>query len=197
MSGGQLARLGLVSLVAATIQTAALERLLLLGVASLVLPVWLSLVVGRRLPATNAAVAGFGIGLAWDALSISSFGRYALALSAIAAASSLTGRWSEAHRRRSRFLRRLVQLCVATVWLWWVSSLVGEAFPVLSRSTLAGLMLASVIGAAATGPGGRLERIGLAGRTVWDEPDRSTDWVDRRSGLFPVPVRPDAEPEAA
>lgn len=197
MTRWQVTRFAVVSLVVASIQTSALERLLLFGVGSLVLPVWLILAVSRRLPATNAAIAGFGAGMAWDALSISSFGRYALALSGMAAAASLTAAWTETPRSRSRFLRRLVQLTVATVWLWWVSAMAGETFPVISGSTLAGLALASAIGAAVTGPGGRLERIGLGGRTAWDEPDRSTDWVDRRSGLFPVPARADVEPEAA
>lgn len=197
MTGLQNLRLVAVALVAATMQTAVFERFLLVGVGSVVVPVWLVVVVGRRLPATNAAVAGFGVGLAWDALSVSLFGRYGLALAAIAALAGGVARFADAPRRRARFLRRTVVLMAATVWLWSFSALVGETLPPVSWSTVGGLVLASSVGAVVTGPGGRLERFAIRGRTAWDAPDRSTSWVDRRAGLFPVPGRSDAEPEAA
>lgn len=197
MTRWQVLRFGGVALAVATVQTAALERFLLFGVGSLVLPVWLAIAVGRRLPATNAAAAGFWIGLTWDALSVDLFGRYALALAAIAAFASHTGGLAATSGRVRRFIRRLVVVALATVWLWAFSALVGETLPIIGWSSLAGLVLVSWLGAAFTGPGSRLERMAIPGRTAWDEPDRSTSWVDRRAGLFPVAVRPGAEPEAA
>ncbi len=197
MTRWQVLRLGGVALAVATVQTAALERFLLFGVGSLVLPAWLAIAVGRRLPATNAAAAGMLIGLAWDALSVNLFGRYALALAAVATFASLTGGVADAPGRVRRFLRRLVVVALSTMWLWAFSALVGETLPIIGWSTLAGLMIVSWLGASLTGPGSRLERVAIPGRTAWDEPDRSTSWVDRRAGLFPLAVRPDAEPEAA
>ncbi len=181
MSGPQIGRVAVVAFVFAAVQTAAFDRLLLLGLAYLALPLWLSIVVGRRLPWTSAAIAGFGCGLAWDLLALDLFGRYALVLAIVGATSSLVG------DRGIGF--RAAFLAAANVCLWVVSAAVGETLPMIGTATLAGLVLSVVVGLPLVGSGGVVARLAIPGPTVWDRTDaRSSDWVDRRAGLHSAPA---------
>ena len=59
MTRSQIVRLGVVSLIVAAVQTAGLDRVLLLGVVSVTLPAYLSVAVGARLLAAGAQSNGF------------------------------------------------------------------------------------------------------------------------------------------
>jgi hypothetical protein len=179
VSGLQIWRVGVVGFLVAAVQTAAFDRFLLLGLAYLALPLWLAIVVGRRLPWTSAAVAGFGCGLAWDLLALDLFGRYALVLAIVGATSSLVGDRSVAHR--------MTLLAASNVCLWVVSAMVGETLPMLDGRTLGGLLLSVAVGLLFIGSRGPMARLALPGPTAWDGTGaRSSDWVDRRAGLHPV-----------
>ncbi len=195
MTRFQIARVAGISWIVAAIQVAGIDRFLLFGVAHLVLPLFLAVTVGSRLPLTNAVVGGALIGGTWDLLAIDLFGRYALGLAIAGGVASLALFGRTADSRRMRLVRRFVVTVVAVVGLVSVSAIAGETLPPFSSETLAGVALTSAFGALVTGT--VLRRIVLPGRTVWDPaPVRSTGWVDHRAGLYSVPVQT-SEREAA
>ncbi len=191
MSPLQLVRFLLVALAIAALQVAGLERFLLLGIAYLALPLWLVVAIAGRLPVTNAAIAGFVAGAAWDLLSVSLFGRYAFALAIVGGVSGLFGSRSRSAGRVGGWLIRAGFVLVSMLWLWGFSALVGEVLPPLSVATGLGLGLATLVSLPLVGPNGLLDRLAIPGYTEWDDRiESSSEWVDRRAGLYSVPVPP-------
>ncbi len=187
MTSRQKIRFGMVALFIAGLQVAGFDRLQLFGLATLFVPLWLVVAIGGRLPATNATVAGFIIGLFVDLLSPALFGRYAFALAIVGAASAFAGSHLRSWGRNRGAIGSAVVVAVATIWLWGFSALVGEVFPLLSGQTIAGLALSSMVSILFVRPGGVLDRLCIAGTTDWEVTgDRSSEWVDRRAGLYSV-----------
>ncbi len=188
-------RLAVVGLFLAAIQVAGFDRFLLFGTAYLALPLFLTIATASRLPATNAALVGALVGTFWDLLGIDLFGRYALALSLAGAVASLVS-----FRRRdsgavARIGSRAIGVTAGIIVLASVSALSGETLPPLNSGTAVGLLVSVVVGTLVSGS--TLNRLALPTRTAWDPAkERSTDWVDRRAGLYSVPVAT-AEQEAA
>ncbi len=191
MSPLQTARFLLVALAIAAFQVAGLDRFLLFGVAYLALPLWLVVAISGRLPVTNAAIAGFAVGAAWDLLSVTLFGRYAFALAIVGGVSGLFGSRSRSAGRVGGPLIRAGIVLLSTLWLWGFSALVGEVLPPLSIATGLGLGLATLVSLPLVRPDGVLDRLAISGYTEWeDRTESSSDWVDRRAGLYSVPIRP-------
>lgn len=191
MSPVQTVRFLLVAFLIAAVQVAGTDRFLLLGVAHLVVPLWLVVATAGRLPVTNAAIAGFAVGAAWDLSSTTLFGRYAFVLAIVGAVSGLVGARSRSAGRLGGLLIRAGLVGMSTLWLWGFSAMVGEVLPPLSISTGIGLGLATVVSLPFVRPDGMLDRLAISGFTEWeDRQGSSSDWVDRRSGLYSVPVPP-------
>ncbi|NNF55174.1 MAG: hypothetical protein HKN03_12135 [Acidimicrobiales bacterium] len=191
MSPLQTVRFLVVALTIAAVQVAGLDRFLLLGVAYLALPLWLVVAVSGRLPATNAAIAGFAVGAAWDLLSVTLFGRYAFALAVVGGISGMLGTKSRSAGRVRGPMVRAGVIVFSTLWLWAFSAMVGEVLPPFSIATGLGLGLATLVSLPLVRPGGVLDRFAIAGYTEWeDHADPSSDWVDRRAGLYSVAVPP-------
>lgn len=183
----QILRVAGASWILAAVQVAGFDRFLLFGVSHLVLPLFLAVAVGSRIPLTNAVVAGALIGGTWDLLSIDLFGRYALGLAVAGGVASLVLFGRTEKSRGSLLLRHLVANFFAVTGLVAVSALAGETLPAFSSPTVAGLTLTAVVGTLFSGR--VLRRIALPSRTVWDPaPVRSTAWADRRAGLYSVPA---------
>ena len=183
----QIARVAGVSWILSAVQVAGFDRFLLFGLSHLVLPLFLVIAVGSRLPLTNAVIAGALIGGTWDLLAIDLFGRYALALAVVGGIASLALFGRADQPRRSRLLRRLVANVLGVAALVSISALVGETLPSFSARTAAGIALTAAVGTLISGR--VLRRLALPSRIVWDPArDRSTDWADRRAGLYSVPA---------
>ena len=195
MSRTQAFRLAVVSLVLAAAQVAGFDRFLLFGVAYLALPLFAAVAVGGRLPFTNAALAGALVGFCWDLLAIDLFGRYALALATCAGVASIAISGARRAPRAALIARRAVAVAVGLILLAVVSAISGETLPPVTAATGLGLVVSTVIGTVVSGS--VLNRLLLPTRTPWDPAqERSTDWVDRRAGLYSAPVA-DIEREAA
>jgi rod shape-determining protein MreD len=187
VSRKQVARLAVVSVFLAATQVAGFDRFLLLGMAYLALPLFLTVAMAARLPATNAALVGALIGTFWDLLSIDLFGRYALALALAGGLASLVTFRTRESAAPARIGRRAVAITVGFVVLASVSALSGETLPPMNPATAVALLLTVVVGTLVSGS--ILNRLALPTRIAWDPVrERSTDWVDRRAGLYSVPV---------
>ena len=191
----QVARLAVASLMVAAVQVAGFDRFLLFGVAYLALPLFVAVAVGGRLPFTNAALAGALVGVCWDLLGIDLFGRYALALALCSGISSIATFGAGRASRVAGTTRRALATATGFLVLMAVSALAGETLPPLNAATGVGLLLSTAIGTSASGS--MLNRLILPTRTIWDPAqERSTEWMDRRAGLYTTPVAHD-EREAA
>ena len=187
----QTARFLLVAMVIAAVQVAGLDRFLLFGIAYLALPLWLVVAISGRLPATNAAIAGFAVGASWDLLNVTLFGRYAFALAIVGGISGLFGSRSRSAGRGGGLLIRAGIIGSSTLWLWGFSALVGEVLPPVSLATALGLGLATLASLPLVRPDGVLDRLAISGYTQWENrTESSSEWVDRRGGLYSVPVPP-------
>ncbi len=186
MSTRNVLRLGVVSLVFASLQTAGFDRVLVFGVAYLALPLYVTVTVCSRLPFTNAVLAGAVTGFAWDMLSVDLFGRYALGLAIAGGFASIVLFENRSEVRVRRLGRRALVVAGSTIGLALLSAAVGETLPVFSFATLAGFVVATTVGAVLSGS--VLRRIVMPARLVWDpNPGSPSAWTTHRPGLYVVP----------